>query len=149
DAHAIPLLLLHGWPGSFVQMLRIIPLLCAPARHGLPDAPSFHVVAASLPGYGFSDAATWPGLAMEEIARRMSILMRDVLGYARYGARGSDLGGTVIDQLARHHGDELIGIHQSQLIVAGGAPAPDDASDAEKAFLQASAALAANELGYA
>src|SRR5690606_22873392 len=79
----------------------------------------------------------------------MSGLMRDVLGYQRYGARGSDLGGTVIDQLARRHGDELIGIHLSQLIVAGGAPAPADATEAERNFLQASAAMAANELGYA
>ena len=55
DPNAIPLLLLHGWPSSFVQMLDIIPLLTDPAAHGLPGAPSFHVVAASLPGFGFSD----------------------------------------------------------------------------------------------
>src|SRR6185369_2260383 len=57
---AIPLLLLHGWPSSFVQMLDIIPLLVDPAAHGLPAAPSFHVVAASLPGFGFSDIPVRP-----------------------------------------------------------------------------------------
>jgi hypothetical protein len=52
DPNAIPVLLLHGWPSTFVQMLDLIPLLTDPAAHGLPGAPSFHVVAASLPGFG-------------------------------------------------------------------------------------------------
>ncbi|MBN1238179.1 MAG: epoxide hydrolase N-terminal domain-containing protein, partial [Gammaproteobacteria bacterium] len=62
DPGAIPLLMLHGWPSTFVQMLDIIPLLTDPAAHGLPSEPSFHVVAASLPGFGFSDVPTRPGV---------------------------------------------------------------------------------------
>ena len=60
DPNAIPVLLLHGWPSTFVQMLDLIPLLTDPAAHGLPNAPSFHVVAASLPGFGFSDVPDAP-----------------------------------------------------------------------------------------
>lgn len=146
---AIPLLLLHGWPGSFVQMLALVPLLTDPAAHGLPDTPAFHVVVASLPGFGFSDAPTAPGFAMESIATVMDKLMYDTLGYARYGVRGSDLGGTAIDQMARHFPGHLLGAHLTQLIVAGGAPAPGDATDAERAFLAASTAIGNTELAYA
>lgn len=68
DPDAIPLLLLHGWPSTFVQMLDIIPLLTDPTAHGLEGAPSFHVVAASLPGYGFSDPPDRPGVGFATIA---------------------------------------------------------------------------------
>ncbi|MDT8400012.1 MAG: epoxide hydrolase [Pseudomonadales bacterium] len=146
---AIPLLLLHGWPSSFIQMLKIIPMLTDPRACGLMSAPAFHVVAASLPGYGFSDAPTEPGMGMEKIAGLMSRLMTDVLGYKRYGARGSDLGATVIDQLARHYPEQLMGLHLTGIIVAGGATAPDDASAAERQFLEASAGMALNEMAYA
>lgn len=150
DPNAIPVLLLHGWPGSFVQMLRLVPLLTAPAAHGRPDAPSFHVVVASLPGFGLSSAATAPGMGMEGIAALMHKLMVDVLGYTRYGARGSDLGGTTIDQLARHYPDNLVGAHLTQIIVAGAPPAPpENATQAERDFLAASAAIGSSELAYA
>ncbi len=144
-ADAIPLLLLHGWPSSFIQMLKLIPLLTNPAS----DRPAFHVVAASLPGYAFSEPAREPGMNMAKIASLMTRLMRDKLGYVRFAARGSDLGGTVIDQIARHHGDALIGIHLSGIIVAGSAPAPDDATPAEIAFLEASARMGVSEIAYA
>jgi pimeloyl-ACP methyl ester carboxylesterase len=146
---AIPLLLLHGWPGSFVQMLALAPLLTDPAAHGLSREPAFHVVVASLPGFGFSDAPTAPGFAMESIATVMDKLMHDTLGYAKYGVRGSDLGGTAIDQMARHFPAHLLGAHLTQIIVAGGAPAPADATAAERAFLAACAAIGNTDLSYA
>ncbi len=149
DASAIPLLLLHGWPGSFVQMLRLLPLLTNPAAHGLAGAPSFHVVIASLPGFGFSDAPSKPGMNLEVIAGCMTKLMCDVLGYQRFGARGSDLGGVTIDQIARHHAQHVLGAHLTQIIVSYGPPVPDDATDAEKEFLARSAALAQTEISYA
>lgn len=146
---AIPVLLLHGWPGSFVQMLRLLPLLTQPAEHGLTDAPSFHVVVASLPGFGFSDAPQVPGMNLEGFARLMSKLMCDVLGYEYYGVRGGDIGGVTIDQMARHYPAQLIGAHLTQIIVPAGAPVPDNATDAERAFLNAGAALANTEMSYA
>lgn len=149
DANAIPLLLLHGWPGSFVQMLKLAPLLTNPAAHGLAGAPSFHVVIASLPGFGFSDAPLQSGMNLEVIAGLMTKLMRDVLGYQRFGARGSDLGGVTIDQIARHHAPHLLGAHLTQIIVSYGPPVPADATDAEKEFLARSAALGQSEISYA
>src|SRR5689334_1986216 len=64
----IPLLLLHGWPSTFVQFEKIIPLLTDPAAHGAPNAPSFDVVVPSLPGYGFSDIPKTRGFAIRAIA---------------------------------------------------------------------------------
>jgi pimeloyl-ACP methyl ester carboxylesterase len=144
---AIPVLLLHGWPGSFVQMLKLAPMLTDPAALNLKDRTSFHVVIASLPGFGFSDAPQSPGMNMEKFAALMSKLMHDVLGYQRYGVRGSDIGGVTIDQMARHYPDQLTGAHLTQIIAAG-VPAPADATDAEKAFLAAGAALLNTELAY-
>lgn len=148
--NATPLLLLHGWPGSFVQMLKLVPLLNEPAAHGMPDAPSFHVVVASLPGFGFSDAAKEPGMGMEGIATLMHKLMIDVLGYEKYGVRGSDLGGTTIDQLGRHYPGNVIGAHLTQIIVAGAPPAPpENATQAERNFLAASVVVSNSEIAYA
>lgn len=149
DPNAIPLLLLHGWPGSFVQMLKLLPLLTAPAAHGFTGAPSFHVVVASLPGFGFSDAPALPGMNPEKIAGLMAKLMHDLLGYRRYALRGSDIGGVVIDQMARHFPQQLLGAHLTQLIVTHGPPVPADATDDEKQFLADSAALVQSEISYA
>lgn len=146
---AIPLLLLHGWPGSFVQMLKLVPLLTDPAAHGMPAVPAFHVVVASLPGFGLSAAPQTPGFAMENIAAVMDKLMHDTLGYRRYGVRGSDLGGTTIDQMARHYPEHLLGAHLTQIIVAGPVPVPDDATQAERDFVGACMLLGNTEMSYA
>ncbi len=146
---AIPLLILHGWPGSFIQMLRLLPLLTDPAAHGILGAPAFHVVIASLPGFGLSDTPTKPGMNLEGIADIMAGLMHDVLGYERYGARGSDLGGVTIDQIARRHPHHLIGAHLTQIIVSVPPPAPQNATEAERNFLAACGLLANTEISYA
>ena len=148
-SHAIPLLILHGWPGSFVQMLNLLPLLTDPSAHGMADAPAFHVVVASLPGFGLSDAATRPGLAMEGIADIMAALMHDVLGYDKYGVRGSDLGGTTIDQMARKYPQQLLGAHLTQIIVAGAVAPPANATQRELGFLSACSVIGNTELSYA
>jgi pimeloyl-ACP methyl ester carboxylesterase len=138
DPDAIPLLLLHGWPSSFVQMLDIIPLLVDPAGHGLSSGPSFHVVAASLPGFGFSDAPTRPGVGFAVTADLMAELMHDVLGYAQYGVRGSDLGASVARQIAQRHPEQVIGVHLTGMIgTAGGQP---PFTPAEQSFIEADAA---------
>jgi len=132
---AIPLLLLHGWPSSFVQMLDIIPLLVDPAAHGLPTAPSFHVVAASLPGFGFSDIPTRTGVGFRTTAAMMAELMHDVLGYQRYGVRGSDLGANTVQQMALLVPEQIIGVHLTGMIGAAGGAPPFTA--AEQAFIDA------------
>lgn len=135
---AIPLLLLHGWPSSFVQMLDIIPLLVDPAAHGLSGAPSFHVVAASLPGFGFSDIPRRRGIGFRTSAELMAELMHDVLGYPRYGVRGSDLGASIVRQIALLHPDQVIGVHLTGMIGTDGAEPPF--TPAEQAFIDADAA---------
>ncbi len=77
---AIPLVLLHGWPSSFVQMADIIPLLTEPE-----DGPAFHVVVPSLIGYGFSEVPTEPGMSTPAMAPIFHTLMTEILGYDRYG----------------------------------------------------------------
>jgi len=133
--NATPLLILHGWPSSFVQMLDVIPLLTDPAAHGLPNAPSFDVVIASLPGFGFSDPPTRTGVGFATTAEVMSKLMTDVLGYPRYGVRGSDFGGVIVRQMALAHPDRVIGVHLTGIIGAAGGQPPY--TPAEQAFVDA------------
>jgi pimeloyl-ACP methyl ester carboxylesterase len=146
DPNATPLLMLHGWPSSFVQMLDIVPLLTDPAAHGMPGAPSFHVVAASLPGFGFSDPPARTGVGFATAAELMAKLMTDVLGYERYGVRGSDLGGVIVRQMAATHPGRVIGVHLTGIIGTAGAQPPYTA--AEQAFVDATAAME-NDIAYA
>lgn len=97
---ATPLLLTHGWPGSFLEMLPIIPLL----------SDSFHVVVPSLPGYGFSDRPLRPGMNAFSIAELWVQLMAE-LGYSEFGAQGGDLGAGVATALGLRHPEPLLGIH--------------------------------------
>ena len=64
----LPLIMTHGWPGSFVELKRIIPLLANPGAHGCDPEDAFHVLALSLPGYGFSRAPTQAGCGPHQIA---------------------------------------------------------------------------------
>src|SRR5260370_26007851 len=83
----IPLVLTHGWPGSFVEMLEIIPLLADPARHGRDPAVSFDVVVPSLPGFGFSDRPAERGMSLLRIAE-LGVGLMGELGYRPFGAQG-------------------------------------------------------------
>jgi hypothetical protein len=90
---ATPLLLTHGWPGSFLEFEQVLPLLADP-----PDGePPCHVVAASLPGYGFSGKPTTTGWGIHRIARAWCELMTR-LGYPRFLAAGSDWGTSISTQ---------------------------------------------------
>src|SRR5262245_42649152 len=82
-ADALPLLIVHGWPGSIVEFLDVIPRLTGPEAHGGRAADAFHVIAPSLPGYGFSEPTRMRGWDVVRIARAFIELMRR-LGYARY-----------------------------------------------------------------
>lgn len=106
----LPLVLTHGWPGSFVEMERIIPLLTDPAAHGGDANDAFDVVVPSLPGYGFSQAPSATGISAQVIARMWATLMAE-LGYRRFGAQGGDIGAGVSMWLARQVPEMLAGIH--------------------------------------
>ena len=106
----LPLLLTHGWPGSFVEFTRLIPLLTDPAAHGGEAQDAFHVVAPSLPGFGFSDAPRRPGMHHVQIAALWVELMQQ-LGYERFGAQGGDWGAGVSAALGAFHPAQVIGVH--------------------------------------
>lgn len=140
---AIPVLVLHGWPSSFVQMLDLIPLLTTPN-----DGQSFDVVVPSLVGYGFSEVPEEPGMGVAKMAELFHKLMTETLGYERYAVRGSDLGAGVIQQLALRYPDEIVGVHLSGTnpFVA---QVPDDLSAAEQAFLANAQTWNQQEMAYA
>ena len=144
----LPLLLLHGWPSSFLQMVKILPLLTDPAPHGGDAADSFDVVVPSLPGYGFSDRPTAPGMGVAQIGNLFATLMTDVLGYGRFGARASDLGAGVSKEMALARPELFAGLHHSCT-----SPfvffVPEDLSAAEQKFLQEAQAFAQAEGAYA
>jgi pimeloyl-ACP methyl ester carboxylesterase len=106
----MPLILTHGWPGSFVEMMRVIPLLTDPAAHGGDPADAFDVVVPSLPGYGFSDKPNSRGMNSFGIANLWVNLMQ-ALGYERFAAQGGDIGAAVSTVLGLRHAAHIIGIH--------------------------------------
>lgn len=106
----IPLVITHGWPGSFVEMVKILPLLTDPAAHGGKAEDAFDVVVPSLPGYGFSDRADERGMNPNEIAALWVRLMSE-LGYERFAAQGGDWGAAVSSALGLDHPKPIIGIH--------------------------------------
>jgi pimeloyl-ACP methyl ester carboxylesterase len=109
--HTIPLLLIHGWPDSFVRFLQIIPILTAKG----PDGLSFDVIVPSIPGFGFSDRPAEPGMNAERIARLFAHLMKDQLGYSRFICHGGDWGSSITLQMARLFPDQLLGIHMTDV----------------------------------
>jgi microsomal epoxide hydrolase len=107
---ALPLILTHGWPGSFVEYLDLVEPLAHPERCGGEMRDSFDVVVPSLPGYGFSSKPAQP-LGPKAIAALWNRLMTEALGYPRYGAQGGDWGATVSSWLGRLHPESMAGLH--------------------------------------
>lgn len=108
----IPLILSHGWPSTFVEMLPLVPLLTDPHAHGI-DGPSFDLVIPSLPGYGFSERPRRP-VTYRYTAGLWHALMRG-LGYERYGAGGTDFGAGVSTFMALVDPEPLVGLHVTNL----------------------------------
>ncbi|MBT2226645.1 epoxide hydrolase family protein [Nonomuraea sp. NEAU-A123] len=111
---ALPLVITHGWPGSVVEFMKIIGPLTDPASHGGDPADAFHVVAPSLPGFGFSSPLAAAGWNTSRVARAWAELMQR-LGYHRYGAQGGDTGAIVSPELGRIDPDHVIGVHVNNL----------------------------------
>jgi pimeloyl-ACP methyl ester carboxylesterase len=105
----IPLILTHGWPGSFLEFVKLIRLLTDPGSHGADPADSFSVVVPSLPGFGFS-GQPGPGVNAFTTADLWAALMSE-LGYERFAAQGGDIGASVTTGLALRHPNLLFGIH--------------------------------------
>ena len=107
----LPLVVTHGWPGSFFEMSKITPLLTDPESHGGDPADSFDVVVPSMPGYGFSDHPSQRGMSVHKVADLWATLMTEALGYQRFGAHGGDWGAGVTARLGYCYPDNLVGIH--------------------------------------
>jgi pimeloyl-ACP methyl ester carboxylesterase len=145
-----PLVLTHGWPGSFVEMYRIIPLLVDPANNGLQGYRSFDVVVPSLPGFGFSQAPTSPGTNSRVVAKLWHALMGE-LGYSNYFAQGGDIGSGVTTWLARLYPRAVRALHLN--FISGGYQPPLTEADpplsvAEAEWLSARTRWAEREGGY-
>ena len=138
--NALPLIAVHGWPGSFIELLKIVDPLTNPTAHGGSESDAFDVVIPSMPGYGFSATPATAGWDAERIARACVTLMSR-LGYTRYAAQGGDWGALIVDLMGVQAPPELIGIHTN---MAGavppeidkatftGAPPPSDLSAEER-----------------
>ena len=106
-ADATPLILTHGWPDSIVRFIDVIDELADPKD---PDAPAFHVVVPSLPGFGYSDKPATTGWGTEKIAAAWVELMGR-LGYSRFAAHGGDWGGNITTVLGGRFPAHVLGIH--------------------------------------
>ena len=144
---AFPLLMTHGWPGSVVEFLDVIPRLTDPGAHGGGSADAFHVVAPSLPGYGFSEPTRSRGWDTRRVGAAFIELM-DRLGYARYGAQGGDWGAQVATRIGALDPERCAAIHLNMPI----GERPEEAvslTEQDKADLAALQVFQREESGYA
>jgi pimeloyl-ACP methyl ester carboxylesterase len=147
--NALPVIITHGWPGSVIELLKVIGPLTDPTAHGGSVEDAFDVVIPSIPGYGFSGKPTSPGWDPEHIARAWAELMKR-LGYTRWVAQGGDWGAPITSSMARQDAAGLLGIHinlpaaipPEVAAALGGGPAPPGLSDKERAALEGSIAYA-------
>lgn len=114
EADATPLLLLHTYPGSFLDFLDMIAPLTDPVAHGGNREEAFSVVVPSIPGFGFSTPLVGGGWTMAKVARTLDTLMRR-LGYEAYGSHGSDVGAMISRELGLLSPPGYLGLHVLQL----------------------------------
>jgi pimeloyl-ACP methyl ester carboxylesterase len=149
NPNALPLLITHGWPGSFVEFTKIIGPLTDPAAHGGNAADAFHVVMPSLPGFAFSQAPQEAGYDPARIAALEAKLMAR-LGYTRYGVQGGDWGSIISTQIAIVDAPRVAGVHINMCF--GAAPAGTDPNagltDKERERLKTRQVFQAEETGY-
>lgn len=149
EPDAVPLVLTHGWPGSVAEFLDVIGPLTDPRAHGGDPADAFHVVAPSLPGYGFSGSPAEPGWDATRIAQAWAVLM-DRLGYDRYITQGGDFGSVVSLALCGVAPEHVIGAHVNMLVTPppGGAPDMSELTDEDHAKLDRMSRFIADGTGY-
>jgi pimeloyl-ACP methyl ester carboxylesterase len=127
DPNALPLAVTHGWPGSIAEFTKVIGPLTNPAAHGGSAADAFHVVAISLPGFGFSGKPAERGYAPERIAGIIAKLMAR-LGYTRYGLQGGDWGSSISRFAALNDASHVAGLHIN-FCLAGPPPGVKDPNE--------------------
>jgi microsomal epoxide hydrolase len=144
---ARPLLLLHGWPSSPLEFLKVLGPLTDPAAYGGDPADAFHVIAPSMPGYGWSGPTTEPGWAMARVAAAFTALL-DGLGYPRFAVHGGDWGSPIATEIARTVPERLLGLHLTMLVTGGLRPEDGEPTEEEKALMAAQEVYNAAEQAY-
>lgn len=147
---ARPIIITHGWPGSVLEFMDLIPRLIDPEAHGGKAEDAFHVVCPSLPGYGFSDAAKSPGMNPVAIAK-LQVQIMHKLGYRDYIAQGGDWGSMVSTEMARADEKNCAGLHLNMLVAlppAGDTKAMDGLSPEEAYNMQNSTEFSKEGMGY-
>jgi len=142
-----PLLLSHGWPGSVLEFLKLIPLLTDPAAHGGDAADAFTLVVPSLPGYTLSFRHDQERKSLPQIGAMFDTLMAR-LGYSRYAAQGGDWGSFVTAWLGANRAEHLIGIHLNLLPLRRDAAMFSNPTDEERRYLGELEAFLKEETGY-
>jgi pimeloyl-ACP methyl ester carboxylesterase len=109
-ANALPLIMTHGWPGSILELVKVIAPLTDPTAHGGRAEDAFHLVLPTYPGYGWSGKPTAKGWGPDHVARAWDTLMQR-LGYSRYVSQGGDWGAIISEVMAVQAPPGLLGIH--------------------------------------
>ncbi|MBF4515599.1 alpha/beta fold hydrolase [Flavobacterium sp. ANB] len=155
--NAFPLIITHGWPGSFFELLKVIGPLTDPTAYGGKAEDAFDLVIPSMPGYGFSEKPTGTGWGPEKIGKAWNVLMKR-LGYKHYVSQGGDWGSVIADAMARQAPEGLLGIHLNMpatvpadisKALQNGNPAPAGLSVKEKAAFNSLNKLYTKGAGYA
>jgi pimeloyl-ACP methyl ester carboxylesterase len=155
--NALPLIITHGWPGSIMELLKIIGPLTDPTAYGGRAEDAFHLLLPSMPGYGFSGKPKSAGWGPERIGRAWDVLMKR-LGYKRYVSQGGDWGSVIADAMGRQAPVGLLGIHVNMPATVpadvakalnNGEPAPAGLSAVEKAAFESLNHLYKKGGGYA
>lgn len=155
--NALPLIITHGWPGSILELVKVIGPLTDPTAHGGRAEDAFDLVLPSMPGYGFSGKPQETGWGPDRMARAWAELMRR-LGYKRYVSQGGDWGSVVSDVMARQAPPGLLGIHVNMPATVPadiaralkcGDPPPAGLSEKEKDAYKSLANLYEKGSGYA
>jgi len=146
NPNALPIILTHGWPGSFVEFMETIGPLSDPARFGGRAEDAFHVVVPSLPGFAFSDKPTEAGWDLNRIARAWATLMQR-LGYNRWVAQGGDWGAGVTHALAHQRPQGLIAAHVNWQFVFP-AKLPEHPTPAERRAIDRASWFGSDQSGY-
>ncbi|HEY9409120.1 MAG TPA: epoxide hydrolase, partial [Jiangellaceae bacterium] len=150
EPDALPLILIHGWPGSIVEFLNVIGPLTDPRAHGGDPADAFHLAIPSIPGSGFSGPTGEAGWDTNRVTRAFAELMNR-LGYHRYGAQGGDTGAVISPGLGRLNPDKVVGVHANGLSAFTEVdPAEvEKLTEAERARLEHLEYLKTEQSGYA
>lgn len=144
---AMPIILTHGYPDSFLRFQKLIPLLTNPTAHGGDARDVFDVIVPSMPGYSFSETPKEPD-GIFKFGSLWHKLMTEHLGYERYAAHGGDWGATITEFLARDHREAVIGIHLTEVPFFHAFQPPNDLTLREAKFLDDSATLQQREGAY-